>query len=160
MHFWVGSFCRIINKKSQVTFPKGVVAASDIITLDSDLGNQIPDKSWMLYLLELFNRQNIAVELNLICSFNNEGKFDAIFNGVNQHQFKNIQPLEGHSYMRQIILNAEMNSVSYVLEDKTTGQVEGFKLSFSGNAKFVFEGGNQFTGIEWWNKTGNSCFVA
>lgn len=40
----------------------------------------------MLYLLELFNRQNIAVELNLIFSFNNDGKFDAIFNGVNQYQ--------------------------------------------------------------------------
>lgn len=155
MHSWVGSFCRIINNKGQVTFPKGVVAASDIITLDSDLGNQIPDKSWMLYLLELFNRQNIAVELNLICSFNNDGEFDAIFNGVNQHQFKSIQPLQDHSYMRQIILNDEIKSVSYVLEDKTTGQVEGFNLSIGGNSKFVFDGGNQFTGIEWWNKKGN-----
>lgn len=139
MHFWVGSFCRVINNKGQITFPKGVVEASDIITPDSDLGNQIPDKSWMLYLLELFNRKNIAAELNLICSFNNDGKFDAIFNGVNQHQFKNIQPLEGHSYMRQIILNSEMKSVSYVLEDKTTGQVEGFSLSRGVNSKFIFE---------------------
>ena len=67
----------------------------------------------------LFNRQNIAVELNLICSFNNNGKFDAIFNGVNQYQFKNIQPLVGHSYMRQIIFNSERKSISYFLEDKT-----------------------------------------
>ncbi len=158
MHFWVGSFCRIINNKGQVTFPKGVVAASDIITLDSDLGNQIPDKSWMLYLLELFNRQNIAVELNLICSFNNDGKFDAIFNGINQYQFKDIQPLLGHSYMRQITLDAERKTVSYVLEDTTAGQAEGFNLSFSGNAKFVFEGGNHFTGIEWWNKIVNNPY--
>jgi hypothetical protein len=57
--------------------------------------------------------------------------------------------------MRQIILNAERRSVSYFLEDKTTGQAEGFSLNYSGNAKFVFEGGNQFTGIEWWNKMGN-----
>jgi len=132
-----------------------VVSISDIITLTSYLGNQIPDKSWMLYLLEIFNRQNIAAELNLICSFNNDGKFDAIFNGVNQYQFKKIQPLIGHSYMRQIIFDTERKSVSYFLEDKTTGQVEGFDLSLSGNAKFIFEGGNQFTGVEWWNKTGN-----
>jgi len=91
LHFWVGSFCRNINNNGKsITFPKGVVAISDIVTLTLDLGNQIPEKSWMLYLLDLFNRQNIAVELNLICSFNNNGKFDAIFNGVNQYQFKNI----------------------------------------------------------------------
>jgi hypothetical protein len=132
-----------------------VVAISDVITLVSDIGNQIPDKSWMLYLLEIFNRQNIAAELNLICSFNNDGKFDAIFNGVNRYQFKDIQPLVGHSYMRQIILDAERKSVSYVLEDKTTGRAEGFNLSFSGSAKFVFEAGNHFTGIEWWNKIDN-----
>ena len=60
--------------------------------------------------------------------------------------------------MRQIILNAEVKSISYVLEDKTTGQVEGFNLSFGGNSKFIFEGGNQFTGMEWWNKKGNSPY--
>ena len=98
-----------------------MVAISDVITLTSDLGNHIPDKSWMLYLLELFDRQNTADELNLICSFNNDGKFDAIFNGVNQYQFKDIQPVLGHSYMRQIILDAERKIVSYVLEDTTTG---------------------------------------
>ena len=95
----------------------------------------------MLYLLELFDRQNIAAELNLICSFNNDGKFDAIFNGVNQYQFKDIQPILGHSYMRQIIFDAQKKMVSYVLEDTTTGQAEWFNLSFSGNAKFVFGGG-------------------
>jgi hypothetical protein len=50
----------------------------------------------MLYLLEIFDRQNIAAELNLICSFNNDGKFDAIFNGANQYQFKGVQPRVGH----------------------------------------------------------------
>ena len=159
MHFWVGSFCRNINNNGKsITFPKGVVAISDIITLTLDLGNQIPEKSWMLYLLELFNRQNIAVELNLICSFNNNGKFDAIFNGVNQYQFKNIQPLVGHSYMRQIIFNSERKSISYFLEDKTTQQVEEFNLRFSDNTNFNFEIANQFTGIEWWNKIGNFSY--
>jgi hypothetical protein len=159
LHFWVGAFCRNINKKdNSINFPKGVVAISDIITLTLDHGNQIPEKSWMLYLLELFNRQNIAVELNLICSFNNNGKFDAIFNGVNQYQFKNIQPSIGHSYMRQIIINSERKSISYFLEDKTTQQVEEFNLRFSDNANFNFEIANQFTGIEWWNKIGNSLY--
>jgi len=159
LHFWVGSFCRNINNNNKsITFPKGVVAISDIITLTLDLGNQIPEKSWMLYLLELFNRQNIAVELNLICSFNNNGKFDAIFNGVNQYQFKNIQPSVGHSYMRQIIFNSERKSISYFLEDKTTQQVEEFNLRFSDNTNFNFEIANQFTGIEWWNKIGNFTY--
>jgi hypothetical protein len=54
--------------------------------------------------------------------------------------------------MRQIILNAKIKSVSYVLEDKTTGQVEGFNPSFGDNSNFIFDGGNQFTGIERWNK--------
>ncbi len=70
MHFWVGSFCGILNDTNgKPAFPRGVIAVSDIITLIEDLGNQIPDKSWMLYLLELFNRQDIAIELNLICQF-------------------------------------------------------------------------------------------
>lgn len=159
MHFWVGAFCRNINNKdNSINFPKGVVAISDIITLTLDHGNQIPEKSWMLYLLELFNSQNITAELNLICSFNNNGKFDAIFNGVNQYQFKNIQPSIGHSYMRQIIFNSERKSISYFLEDKTTQQVEEFNLRFSDNANFNFEIANQFTGIEWWNKIGNSLY--
>jgi hypothetical protein len=108
LHYWIGSFCQVIdrfNNSEKVSFPAKVVAISDIITLIADIGNKIPNKSWMLYLLELFNIENVAVELNLICSFNNEGKFDAIFNGVNQYQFKEIQPTVGHSYLRQIILD-------------------------------------------------------
>ena len=95
MHFWVGSFCGVVNhsSSSKPTFPRGVIAASDTITLIEDMGNQIPDKSWMLYLLELFNRQNIPAELNLICSFNNDGKFDAIFKGVNSTNLSKYFPL-------------------------------------------------------------------
>lgn len=52
------------------------------------MGNQIPDTSWMLYLLEIFNKQNILAEFNLISSFNNDGKFDAIFNGINLYQWQ------------------------------------------------------------------------
>jgi hypothetical protein len=90
------------------------------------MGNQIPDKSWMLYVLEIFNTQNIPAELNLICSFNNDGKFDAIFNGVNQYQFKRITPVVGHSYLRQIVMNPQQQSISYLLEDRNTKQTERF----------------------------------
>jgi hypothetical protein len=132
-----------------------VIAVSDIITLIEDLGNQIPDKSWMLYLLEIFNRQNIPAELNLICSFNNDGKFDAIFNGVNQYQFKQISPIVGHSYIRQIIMNSQKECISYLLEDQNAKQTERFDLSLNTGQEFVLEGQNHFTGIEWWNKIGN-----
>jgi hypothetical protein len=56
------------------------------------MGNQIPDKSLMLYLLEIFNKQNIAIELNLICQFDNQDYFEAIFNGVNRYRFKEVLP--------------------------------------------------------------------
>jgi hypothetical protein len=153
LHFWVGSFCGILDDRGKPAFPRGVIAVSDIITLIEDLGNQIPDKSWMLYLLELFNIQNIPAELNLICSFNNDGKFDAIFNGVNQYQFKQISPIVGHSYTRQIIMNSQKECISYLLEDQNTKQTERFDLYL--NIAGAFEASNLFTGIEWWNKIGN-----
>jgi hypothetical protein len=156
LHFWVGSFCCVLDNNSKPAFPRGVIAVSDIITLIEDMGNQIPDKSWMLYLLEIFNTQNIPAELNLICSFNNDGKFDAIFNGVNQYQFKQITPVAGHSYIRQIVMNSQNQSISYLLEDRNTKQTERFDLSLLKiREEFVFEGQNHFTGIEWWNKIGN-----
>ena len=62
LHFWVGSFCGILDdSNSKPAFPRGVIAGTDIIRLIEDMGNQIPDKSWMLYLLELVNNQNIAI---------------------------------------------------------------------------------------------------
>src|ERR671929_2103241 len=144
MHFWVGSFCGILDdSSSKPAFPRGVKAGTDIITLIEDMGNQIPDKSWMLYLLELFNIQNIPTELNLICSFNNDGKFDAIFNGVNQYQFKQIFPIVGHSYIRQIIMNYQKECISYLLEDQNTKQTERFNLSLNIiGREFVLEGRN------------------
>ena len=154
MHFWVGSFCGIVlDNDSRPIFPAKVIAISDIITIIEDMGNQIPDKSWMLYLLEIFNKQNIPAELNLICSFNNDGKFDAIFNGVNRYQFKQITPVIGHSYLRQIVMNSQKQSISYILKGLNTKQTERFDLLV--DRGFVFEAQNHFTGIEWWNKIGN-----
>ena len=80
-HFWAGSFCRCCSVISvehkdnpKLYFPTAVVGASDVIKICKDLGNNIPDKSWMLYLLELFDYGAIdnnhrAIELNLICQF-------------------------------------------------------------------------------------------
>ena len=153
LHFWVGSFCGVLDNNNKPAFPRGVSGISDIITLIEDMGNQIPDKSWMLYLLEIFNKQNIPSELNLICSFNNDGKFDAIFNGVNQYQFKQISPVVGHSYLRQILMNYQKQSIHYILEDQNTRQIERFELLV--DRGFIFEAQNHFTGIEWWNKIGN-----
>ena len=156
MHFWVGSFCCILDDNYKPAFPKGVIAVSDIITLIEDMGNQIPDKSWMLYLLEIFNKQNIPAELNLICQFDKQDYFEAIFNGVNRFRFKEVLPILGHSYLRQIIMNSQKQSISYLLEDRNTKQTERFDLSLLKiGEEFVFEGQNHFTGIEWWNKIGN-----
>jgi len=69
LHYWVGSFCRITDKKQRASiFPAGATAVSDVIKIVADLGNQIPDKSWMLYLLELFTIRNVPIELNLSVS--------------------------------------------------------------------------------------------
>jgi hypothetical protein len=156
LHFWVGSFSYILDDdSSKPAFPRGVIAVSDIITLIEDMGNQIPDKSWILYLLEIFNKQNIAIELNLICQFDNQDYFEAIFNGVNRYRFKDVLPILGHSYLRQIIMNSQKQSISYLLEDHNTMQTERFDLYLNNSDEFVFEGQNHFTGIEWWNKIGN-----
>ena len=149
MHFWVGSFCRI----NRSAYPTGVIAVSDIITLIEDLDNQIPDKSWMLYLLEIFNNQNIASELNLICQFDNQDYLEAIFDGVNRYRFKQVLPIVSHSYLRQIIMNSQKNSIEYIIEDQTTKQTERFDMSLG--MGFRFKAQNHFTGIEWWNRSGN-----
>jgi hypothetical protein len=120
------------------------------------MGNQIPDKSWMLYMLELFNKQNnIAIELNLICQFDNQNYFEAIFNGINRYRFKEVLPILGHSYLRQIIMNVQRKCISYILEDRNTKEIERFDLYMDTGEGFVFEASNLFTGIEWWNKIGN-----
>ena len=160
MHFWVGSFCCILDgsNNGKPAFPTGVIAAADVIALIEDIGNQIPDKSWMLYLFELFNNQNIAIELNLICQFDNQDYFEAIFNGVNRYRFREVLPVVGHSYLRQIIMNSQKECVSYLLEDRNTKQTERFDLQLNMGeelSSFAFEASNLFTGIEWWNKTGD-----
>ena len=160
MHFWIGSFCGVLdnnyyNNNDRPRYPRGVIAICDVMRLIEDIGNQIPNKSWMLYLLEIFNKQNIPSELNLICQFDNQDYFEAIFAGVNQYRFKQVLSIVGHSYVRQIVMNSLKRTVSYILEDQDTKQTERFDLHLKNIEEFVFEGQNQFTGIEWWNKIGN-----
>jgi hypothetical protein len=144
LHFWVGSFCGILDgNSSKPAFPRGVIAATDIIALIEDMGNQIPDKSWMLYLLELFNSQNnIAIELNLICQFDNQDYFEAIFNGVNRFRFKVVLPILGHSYLRQIIINSQKECITYLLEDRNVKQTERFDLYLNSQELYAFQGSN------------------
>lgn len=152
-HFWVGSLCLLRNHTS---LPRGVVSVADSIAIADDLGNRIPDKSWMLYLLEVFDRKRGApVELNLICQFNDRDNFWAIFGGKNRYKFTAVLPSVGHTYLRQIIFRKDKQVIDYVLADRTSGQREEFSLDMSGIA---FEGGSQFTGVEWWNKSGNHPF--
>ena len=155
MHYWVGSFCRMFDKRQgNRLFPGGVTAISDIIKIVGHMGNQIPDKSWMLYLLELFNTRDIPIELNLICQFDNQDYFEAIFQGINRYRFKKVLPVVGHSYLRIIMMYEKNRLVRYSLTDRSNGNTEIFDFLID-EMNFDYVGGNQFTGIEWWNKTGN-----
>jgi hypothetical protein len=165
-HFWVGADCRVLNPEPN--YPNEVNSASDIITVTGDRGNRIPNKSWMLYLFEFFidTTEKIPLELDLTCSFNNDGKFDAIFGGHNQYQFKKILPVVGHSYVREIIVNPTTRIINYQLTDLNTGGSESFELeennikdypaSIINNVKF--EGSDHFTGLEWWNMAEDSPY--
>lgn len=172
-HFWAGSFCRCCSviavehkDNPEHYFPSAVVDASDIIRICKDLGNNIPDKSWMLYLLELFDSgatddNHRPIELNLICQFNECDNFWAIFAGVNRYKFTSVLPIVGHSYLREIILQKYDNSIEYrVMDLNDSNRTERFvfHLNKAESRTMSFQGLNQFTGIEWWNKDGNSTF--
>ena len=152
-HFWLGSLCA---NRGKTGLPAGVVSVSDTITIEKDLGNRIPNKSWMLYLLEAFDRtRGTPVELNLICQFDESDNFWAIFGGVNRYKFTDVLPVVSHSYTRQINFRKQAREIEYEVIDKTSGNREKFVFAASGIA---FEARNQFTGLEWWNKTGHEPF--
>jgi hypothetical protein len=151
-HFWAGSMCLAGGR-----FPSNAIAISDTIAILEDMGNRIPDKSWMLYLLEVFDRRSsVPVELNMICQFNDRDDFWAIFAGVNRYKFTKVPPVVGHSYLRQIIMRKESKSIEYSVMDRSTGEAENFVFNVEG--AFAYLGANHFTGIEWWNKVGGSPF--
>jgi hypothetical protein len=177
-HFWAGSACGL--KDLDNAYPCNVVAVSDILTIKQNLENQIPNNSWMIYMLELFIGKNfrqygriqpVPLELDLFCQFDDKINFTAVFNGYNQYNFKKILPRVGHSYQREIVLNPGKRIVSYRLKNIDTGESESFDLSASNMngsvddkvkihlAKVIsevkFEPFKHFTGIEWWNRVGN-----
>jgi len=158
MHYWVGSHCLVTDseksnpKKIRSFFPLGVISVADRITIVNEMVNNIPDKSWMIYLLEIFNNQDIALELDLICQFDGQDYFEAIFRGVNQYRFVHVLPVIGHTYNRQIFLDPEKQTIRYALTDKDNGQYEIYDLSAKNVTGFNFQVSRQFTGIEWWNK--------
>ncbi|HZD36097.1 MAG TPA: hypothetical protein VE130_12905 [Nitrososphaeraceae archaeon] len=164
MHYWVGSHCLVTNrgetntKKTRPFFPLGVISATDRITMANEMANNIPDKSWMLYLLEIFNTQDIALELNLICQFDGQDYFEAIFRGINQYRFVHVIPTIGHSYNRQIFLDSKKQTIRYMLVDKNSGQSETYDITGKHLAGFDFQGSRQFTGLEWWNKVSISPY--
>ncbi|MGA7370973.1 MAG: hypothetical protein WBX01_17780 [Nitrososphaeraceae archaeon] len=164
MHYWVGSHCLVTDneksnpKKIRSYFPLGVISVADRITIVNEMVNNIPDKSWMLYLLEIFNTQDIALELNLICQFDGQDYFEAIFQGVNQYRFVRVLPVVGHTYSRYIFLDSQRQTIRYALTDKDNGQYEIYDLSAKNVDGFNFRGSRQFTGIEWWNKMKNSPY--
>jgi hypothetical protein len=54
-HFWAGSFRHCYSDLAgeykgnlELYFPRDVVGASDVVQISKDLGNNIPDRSWML----------------------------------------------------------------------------------------------------------------
>jgi hypothetical protein len=174
-HFWAGSAC--LSQGPNPDYPKDVIAISDILTIKADLGKQIPDKSWMIYMLELFidedfiqrnQRLPVPLELDLFCDFYDKNNFTAVFNGTNQSNFKKILPQIGHSYQREIILDTNKRIIIYSLHDLNSGESESFTLSANNMNGTVndqekqelikvingvkFEPYKHFTGIEWWNK--------
>lgn len=153
----------------ELYFPSDVVGTSDIIRTCKDLGNNIPDKSWVLYLLELFDSGAFynnprAIELNLICQFNEYNNFWAIFVDVNRYKFTKVLPAVGHSYLREIILHKYGNSIEYRVMDLNASSGTKaidcflFQLNEAESKNMSFQGLNQFTGITWWNKKENSPF--
>jgi hypothetical protein len=159
-HCWIGSLCHTVEQWSDVIrFPTNVIAVADIITILEDLGNKIPDKSWMLYLLEMFDGQNkIPVELNLICQFNDRNNFWAIFKGINRYKFTKVLPSVGHSYLRRIIMNKSSNLIEYCITDIKEENTECYDFKTDDSQGLCYEGSAHFTGVEWWNKVGNSPF--
>lgn len=155
MHYWYGC---IDNPNSDYPYDlKKFRVLRDNIKLIKDHGNQIPDKSWMLYLLEIFNTRKQPVELNLICQYDNQNYFEAIFRGRNQYRFKKVVPVVGGSYQREIWFKESESIIQYILRDLVTDSEEAFDFLVD-KEQFVYQFSQCFTGAEWWNRIRNCPF--
>jgi hypothetical protein len=153
LHYWLGS----VNSP-QESYPDHCHKFNtviDNIKITHELRNDIPDKSWMLYLLEVFNTQNTAVELNLISQYDDQNYFEAIFDGFNKYRFIKVLPETGKNYLRQIKFDKTNLSIEYYLKNLHTEIDETFVLSLTTERSFSYRLSNCFSGIEWWNKIDN-----
>lgn len=149
MHYWYG--CIDTPYSDYLRDHENFRVVVDNLKLTKDLGNKIPDKSWMLYLLELFNTQKVPIELNLICQFDNQDYFEAIFRGRNQYRFRKIIPKIGGSYQREIRFKENESIVEFFLMDLETNIEETFSLDIDPKI-FKYRFHQCFSGVEWWNK--------
>jgi hypothetical protein len=164
--FWLGSYCRLGSE-----YPGDVTAISDVIRIVNDTGNQAPDDSWMLCLLEFYidKLKQVPVEL----AFKDNGEFTAIYGGQDQHTFKQRVSNMGGSYRREIRIDPNKRIVNYNLTDLQTGQPEGFQLeeaniknhenilkikNISDLNEIEFGGADHFTGLEWHNRSFNGPY--
>jgi hypothetical protein len=153
LHYWIGS---INNPKGFYPYHHHKFSiVTDTIRIVRELKNEIPDRSWMLYLLELFNVENIPLELNLISQFDNQNYFEAIFGGYNKYRYTKVLPEVGYQYLRQIRLDRLTSTVEYYLKNLDTKVVEVFAMSMQNQKPFSFQISSCFSGIEWWNKMEN-----
>lgn len=155
MHYWYG--CVDTPFKEYRDHLRKFQVITDTIQIKGDLGNMIPDKSWMLYLLEIFNIQKRAVELNLICQFDGQNYFEAIFGGRNQYRFRKVLPQVGNTYYREITFKDKESTIEYYLKDIDMNTDEGFRLTVN-KELFAFQFHQCFTGIEWWNRIRNEPY--
>ncbi len=107
----------------------------------------------MLYLLEVFNPQQIPVEINLIGQYDDPNYFEAIFNGINRYRFIKVLPEVGHIYLRQIKFEKSNSSIEFYLKNLNTQIDKNYMLYLNNYPPFSFQIYSCFTGVEWWNKT-------
>lgn len=155
MHYWYGCIDTPHNDYGKDVAKFRFI--TDNLKIIGDKGNKIPDKSWMLYLLEIFNIQHVAVELNLICQFDNQDYFEAIFRGHNQYRFTKVLPQIGHSYHREIHFIDNDSRLEFYLKDLNSSEDEKFSLKVD-RAQFAFQVQQSFTGVEWWNRISYSPY--
>ena len=155
MHYWYGCIDTPQNDYKKQVAKFRII--TDNLKIIGDKGNRIPDKSWMLYLLEIFNIQHVAVELNLICQFDDQDYFEAIFKGHNQYRFTKVLPQIGHSYYREISFIDNESRLEFYLKDFNSNEDEKFSFKVDRN-QFAFQFHQSFTGVEWWNRISYSPY--
>lgn len=135
--------------------PVGATMASDTIQLIQENINQIPDKSWVVQLFELFTPASSGgtAELDLISEYTGKTRFVAIFMGNNIHYFA-IPAVVGHIYRRQVVLSP--GRALYWLMDMSTGMTETFPFSLTPGPDYSLQGVSR--GIEWHNLQGTTTF--